>query len=225
MVIFIVSGYTHENILSVFKDSNGETNLSLCLKNGLMKLEVNLDEEIPEGNLSAINYILKYTYENHIHKMRGEEDNKVYTKETGEEAVFDKEGNLVTNSWNKGSFNYGAYSKPINKFEVDILPWLIWGNTREDPTTFDERFYHYIMDLDNGIQSYIFMEDKTKLEKIKYSNLNEMDKLIYKFFNYLIFNNTYEFDLSEKNIVKYKENANNYWKYLSQLVILSGYEK
>jgi len=157
--------------------------------------------------------------------MRGEEDNKVYTKESGEEAVFDKEGNLVTNDWNKGSFNYGSYSKPINKFKVDIWPWLVWGNTREDPTSFDERFYYYIMDLDRGIQSYIFLEDKTEIEKINYANLNETDKLIYKFFNYLIFNKSYTFDLSKKNIAKYKKSADNYWKYLSQLLILSGYEE
>ena len=224
-IFFIVSVYARETIVSVFQDSKKETDLSSCLKNGLIKLEVNLDEEIPEENLSAIRYILKHTYENNIHKMRGEEDNKVYTKESGEEAVFDKEGNLVTNDWNKGSFNYGSYSEPINKFKVDIWPWLIWGNTREDPTSFDERFYYYIMDLDNGIQSYIFLEDKTEIEKINYANLNETDKLIYKFFNYLIFNKSYTFDLSKKNIAKYKKSADNYWKYLSQLLTLSGYEK
>lgn len=90
-IFFIVSVYARENIVSVFQDSKKETDLSSCLKNGLIKLEVNLDEEIPEENLSAIRYILKHTYENNIHKMRGEEDNKVYTKESGEEAVFDKE--------------------------------------------------------------------------------------------------------------------------------------
>ena len=81
------------------------------------------------------------------------------------------------------------------------------------------------MDLDNGIQSYIFLEDKTEIEKINYANLNETDKLIYKFFNYLIFNKSYKFDLSKKNIAKYKKSADNYWKYLSQLLTLSGYEK
>jgi len=212
-IFFIVSVYARENIVSVFQDSKKETDLSSCLKNGLIE------------NLSAIRYILKHTYENNIHKMRGEEDNKVYTKETGEEAVFDKEGNLVTNDWNKGSFNYGSYREPINKFAVDIWPWLVWGNTREDPTTFDERFYYYIMDLDNGIQSYIFLEDKTEIEKINYANLNETDKLIHTFFNYLIFNKSYTSDLSKKNIAKYKKSADNYWKYLSQLLTLSGYEK
>lgn len=118
-----------------------------------------------------------------------------------------------------------SYREPINKFAVDIWPWLVWGNTREDPTSFDERFYYYIMDLDNGIQSYIFLEDKTEIEKINYVDLNETDKLIYTFFNYMIFNKSYTFDLSKKNIAKYKKSTDNYWKYLSQLLTLSGYEK
>ena len=104
--------------------------------------------------------------------MRNENDNVVYTKETGEEAVFNKNGNLVTNDWNRGSFNYGKYEQPINKFLLDIWPWLVWGNTKNDPTTFDERFYYYCMDLDPGIQKYIFLEDKSLLEKIEYGIVN-----------------------------------------------------
>ena len=213
-----------ENIISVFEKSQGETNLELCLKKGLEKLGVNLEKEISDDRLSAINFILKNTYENNIHKMRGEEDNQVFVKESGEEAVFDKDGKLVTNDWNRGSFNYGNYDKPIQKFELDIWPWLIWGNTREDPTTFEERFYYYIMDLDIGIQEYIFLENKKSLEKIKYGELTETDRLVYQFFNYLLFNESYKYDLSEKNMRNYRKSAENYWKYLSQLVALSGYK-
>ena len=160
-LISITSLYANETILSVFEKSYEEEDLKTCLKKGLEKLNIKIDSEISSEKLSAINFILKNTFENNIHKMRGEEDNKVYTKNTGEEAVFDKDGKLVTNDWNQGSFNYGTYEKPINKFEVDIWPWLVWGNTRKDPTTFEERFYYYIMDLDIGIQEYIFLEDQT----------------------------------------------------------------
>ncbi len=222
--LIIASMFSEETILSVFENSNTEENIEMCLKNGLIKLNVNLDSEIPAKRLAAINFILRNTYENNIHKMRGEEDNQVYTKKTGEEAVFDKDGNLVTNDWNCGSYNYGTYEKPVQKFELDIWPWLVWGNTKDDPTTFDERFYYYLMDLDMGIQEYIFLEKKSGLEKIKYSALNETDKLVYHFFNYLILNDNYKYDLSEKNIKKYKKSADNYWKYLSQLLILAGYK-
>lgn len=223
-LVGVTSLFAKENILSVFGNSKADVKLELCLKKGLEKLGVNLDKEIPEDKLCIINFILKNTYENNIHKMRGEEDNQVFVKESGEEAVFDKDGKLVTNDWNRGSFNYGNYDKPIQKFELDIWPWLIWGNTREDPTTFEERFFYYMMDLDIGIQEYIFLEDKKSLEKIKYDDLTETDKLVCQFFNYLLFNESYKYDLSEKNIKKYRKSAENYFKYLSQLMELSGYE-
>lgn len=223
--LVITSMHSEETILAVFENSYKEENIEICLKNGLNKLNINLDSEIPTERLAAINFILKNTYENNIHKMRGEEDNQVYTKKTGEEAVFDKDGNLVTNAWNQGSFNYGKYEMPIQKFELDIWPWLIWGNTRDDPTTFDERFYYYLMDLDGGIQEYIFLENKKDLEKVKYSALDDTDKLVYQFFNYLLFNKSYKFDLSDKNIKIYKQSADNYWQYLAQLIELAGYKQ
>ncbi len=222
--LVVSSMFAKETIIQVFEKSKAEIKLFDCLRDGLEKLEIDLDSTIPSDRLSAINYILKNTFENNIHKMRGEEDNKVYTKATGEEAVFDAEGNLVTNDWNRGSYNYGTYEQPIGKFELDIWPWLVWGNSKNDPTSFDERFYYYIMDLDIGIQEYIFLKDKSKLEKIDYSRLDENDKLVYKFFEYLLFNDTYKYDLKEKNIRNYKKSAENYWKYLSQLLVLSGYD-
>lgn len=225
-IFFCIAALTaQENILSVFENSYAEEDLEVCLKNGLEKLDVNLKQALPDANLRAIHFILKNTWEVNIHRMRGEEENQVYTKDTGEEAVFDKDGNLVTNAWNQGSFNYGKYEMPIQKFELDIWPWLIWGNTRDDPTTFDERFYYYLMDLDGGIQEYIFLENKKDLEKVKYSALDDTDKLVYQFFNYLLFNKSYKFDLSDKNIKIYKQSADNYWQYLAQLIELAGYKQ
>lgn len=221
----VSSIFAGENILRAFEKSYKEENLTVCLSNALTKLNVKMDKPVPQDRLNAINFILKHTYENYIHKMRGEEDNKVYTKETGQEAVYDKNGKLVTNEWNKGSFNYGTYDKPIYKFEVDIFPWLIWGNSEIDPTSFPERFYYYIMDLDMGIQEYVFLEDKSELEQIDYESLSELDKMVYKFFEYLLFNKSYKNTLSEKHIVKYKMSAENYWEYLSQLLKLAGYEE
>ncbi len=221
----ITALWAKENIVSVFEKPGPEMDLESCLKKGLEKLEINLDQEVPQENLSAISFILHHTYENHIHQMRGEEENRVFTKVTGEEAVFDKAGKLVTNAWNKGSYNYGKYEEPIKKFQLDIWPWLLLGNARDDPTTFDERFYYYIMDLDEGIQEYIFLKDKSGLKKIKYSELDEKDKSVYQFFNYLIFNKSYKQDLSEKNIEEYKKSAENYWKYLSQIVESAGYKQ
>ena len=225
MLLSISNIFAEKNIISVFKDSKNTIDLKKYLEDGLKELNIDITKEIPKENISIINYILKFAYENNIHKMRNENDNVVYTKETGEEAVFNKNGDLVTNDWNRGSFNYGKYEQPINKFLLDIWPWLVWGNTKNDPTTFDERFYYYCMDLDPGIQKYIFLEDKSLLEKIEYSELKEEEKLVYHFFNYLFFNEKFKYKLDERNIKKYKKSAENYWKYLSQIMELSGYKQ
>ena len=222
-LLLISNVFAEKNIISVFKDSKNTIDLKKYLEDGLKELNIDITKEIPKENISIINYILKFVYENNIHKMRNEDDNVVYTKKTGEEAVFNKNGDLVNNDWNKGSFNYGKYEQPINKFLLDIWPWLVWGNTKNDPTTFDERFYYYCMDLNPGIQKYIFLEDKSLLEKIEYSKLKEEEKLVYHFFNYLFFNEKFKYKLDERNIKNYKKSAENYWKYLSQIMELSGY--
>ena len=222
-LLLISNVFAEKNIISVFKDSKNTIDLKKYLEDGLKELNIDITREIPKENISIINYILKFVYENNIHKMRNEDDNVVYTKKTGEEAVFNKNGDLVTNDWNKGSFNYGKYEQPINKFLLDIWPWLVWGNTKNDPTTFDERFYYYCMDLNPGIQKYIFLEDKSLLEKIEYSKLKEEEKLVYHFFNYLFLNEKFKYKLDERNIKNYKKSAGNYWKYLSQIMELSGY--
>ena len=102
-----------------------------------------------QEQLSIINYILKNTYENNIHKMRGETENRVYTNNDGREAVFDKDGNLVTN-YNKGSYNYASYDTPIAKFLLDIAPWLQLGNARDDPTSYKEVSINNIVKLIAG---------------------------------------------------------------------------
>ena len=222
-LLLISNVFAEKNIISVFKDSKNTIDLKKYLEDGLKELNIDITKEIPKENISIINYILKFVYENNIHKMRNEDDNVVYTKKTGEEAVFNKNGDLVNNDWNKGSFNYGKYEQPINKFLLDIWPWLVWGNTKNDPTTFDERFYYYCMDLNLGIQKYIFLEDKSLVEKIEYSKLKEEEKLVYHFFNYLFLNEKFKYKLDERNIKNYKKSAENYWKYLSQIMELSGY--
>ena len=73
----IISAYSSENVLSVFENVHTNTNLTEHLQDGLTELGINFNSEIPENRLAAINFILRNTYENNIHKMRGEEDNQV----------------------------------------------------------------------------------------------------------------------------------------------------
>ncbi|MDD5930623.1 MAG: hypothetical protein PUC37_12550 [Spirochaetales bacterium] len=224
LVIAAVSIFAETNMLKAFEKSYKEKESAECLDKGLKKMGINILKEIPDENLSIINFILKNTHEINIHRMRGENENEIYVNEDGREAVYDKNGKLVTNSWNKGSFNYASYDKPIDKFNLDIFPWMIWGNAKDDPTTFDERLYYYCMDLDYGIQSYIFLEDKSVLEKISFSDLSDDEKKVYHLFNYLIFNGKYKVQLCEENIQQLQDSADFYWEYFYQIMDLIGFK-
>ncbi|MCQ2604123.1 MAG: hypothetical protein MJ215_03655 [Spirochaetia bacterium] len=219
MSLFVVSNlYGETSILKAFPKET--PNFAEVIK----ELNIDISNEIEDEKLSALNYILKNTFENNIHKMRGETGNKVYTKEDGREAVFDKNGQPVENPWNRGNYNFASYSEPVLKFTLDIWPWLYYGNSPDDPTDIEERFYYYLFDLDNGIQSYIFLEDKSILEKMKYSELVENEKVVYKFFEYLIFNPSYKHKLDAKGIKLYQKSKESYVRYFKQLLVLAGYK-
>jgi len=171
-----------------------------------------------QKQLSIIRYILKNTYENNIHKMRGEKDNVVYVHEDGREAVFDKNGNLVTNSYNRGSFNFYSNEKePIKKFLADIAPWLKWGNTPDDPTSFYERLYYYTLDLDYGIQKYIFEGSKEDLEIVSFHDLTDNEKEVYYIFSKLIFNEDYSIKLNNNTIGRLRADGQYYYRYFYQI--------
>lgn len=99
--------------------------------------------------------LLFNTSEVRIHQLRGAIGNQVYLHKDGHmEVVFDSEGNLVKDGINDGSYNYAHPTKdPIMHFVLDILPWLILGNSRRDPTTLTERLEAYIKDLESGLVS------------------------------------------------------------------------
>lgn len=72
--------------------------------------------------------------------------NNKYTMPDGNggsyELVYDSDGNLVTDEVNKGTYNFADPSGPIGKLKhgvKDLLPYLIYGNSKDDPTTFGER--------------------------------------------------------------------------------------
>jgi hypothetical protein len=168
--------------------------------------------------LSIIRYILQNTYENNIHRMRGENDNQVYAFKDGREAVYNKNGELVTNSYNQGSFNYYSNeTEPIKKFLFDIAPWLQWGNTRDDPTSFNERLYYYTLDLNYGIQKYIFEGSKEKLEGISLNGLTADEKEVYYIFLKIIFNENYRIKLNNENIERLVKDGEFYYEYFYQI--------
>ena len=96
--------------------------------------------------------ILSNTPELNIHRMNGQEGNQVYVHESGAEIVFDVDENKVSDPVNQGSYNYyNAVEEPLAHFAKDSHPWLKWGNTRDDPSTKDQRLTAYLKDLKIGI--------------------------------------------------------------------------
>ena len=121
---------------------------------------INLPKYTPEDKnnqvlkaKAAFVYTLLYnTVELNTHRMNGETENQVFVHDSGGELVFDKDGNLVKDCENKGSYNYAHYRRePLLHFSVDILPWLRWGNCREDTTTQEQRVNAYIRDITNAL--------------------------------------------------------------------------
>jgi hypothetical protein len=184
----------------------------------LFSFDYNRPQNPNQEQLSIIRYILKNTYENNIHKMRGETENVVYVNDDGREAVYDRNGNLVTNSYNRGSFNYYSNEKePIKKFLFDIAPWLKWGNTRDDPTSYNERLYYYTLDLDRGIQSYIFRGPAETLETVSFNGLSVDEKEVYYIFLHILFNENYLINLSNNDLPELRSNGEFYYEYFYQI--------
>lgn len=185
------------------------------------KFGIQSTKPVSSEHLAVVNYILKHTYENSIHKMRGESENKIYVNDDGRELVYDADGNLVTN-YNRGTYNYASYDKPVDKFLLDFLPWILLGVSKDDPTSFEERLYYYCTDLNWGIQSYVFLDDKSELESLSYDDLTDTEKMVYQFFSYLIFNETYEIRLEDKTIPRLRQDVDFYWAYFEQITKTVG---
>jgi len=213
------------SITRAFIETYPEGTESLDLTPALKKLGIDINKAISDSDLSIINYILKNTYEICIHQMRGEEENQVFSNEDGREFVFDKEGNLVTNAWNKGSFNYAPYDKPVDKFLLDIFPWMIWGNAADDPTSIEERIYNYSWDLWYSVQSYIYLDDFNELEKLTYSELSKQDKQVYHLFYKIFLNDDYKIKLNKdkSELIRLREDEKYYWTFFDQIMNTLGF--
>ena len=98
---------------------------------------------------------LSNTSEQPIHQLRGKTGNKVYLHKDGhKEAVYDSDGKLVKDGINDGSYNYAhPVEEPLKHFNQDILPWILMGSSRTDPTSVKERLEAYSRALGIGLQA------------------------------------------------------------------------
>jgi len=65
--------------------------------------------------------------------------NKKYVNIDGRETILSELGSRVTRPDIKGSYNFGSKPESWEHVVYDILPWIIWGNDRKDPTTSGQR--------------------------------------------------------------------------------------
>jgi hypothetical protein len=70
-------------------------------------------------------------------------DNVKYVSPGGHyEAVYDRNGKLVTDPLNEGTYNYGSpLDNKWTHFKDDMVPYYLWGNSPDDPTSWYERLW------------------------------------------------------------------------------------
>ena len=88
----------------------------------------------------------------------GNENNEKWTNAKGEEYVFNPSTNppkLVTDAANIGTYNYRPESDISGHYLLDILPYLLWGNSEFDPTTFEKRVRLYEKAINETIRNIV----------------------------------------------------------------------
>lgn len=109
--------------------------------------------EIDTRKLQIIYLILQNNFEIYVHNLNGAEGNEVFLFKDGHrEAVYDPKGNLVKDGVNDGSYNYYDLRKePLRHFSFDTHPWIIWGVSREETTSQEERISGLVKDIGSAI--------------------------------------------------------------------------
>ena len=91
---------------------------------------------------------------------------KHVSKDGHHETVYDKDGKIVTDPLNRGTYNVHGPDKWIGHTVCDVLPYYMWGNSHGDPTTGWERFKRTF-----GFEGYTgsvdqFYKDKCICDKV-----------------------------------------------------------
>ena len=129
-------------------------NLSILLATLLIISSSSILAEQPsKREISLVIHWLSNTSETRIHQLRGAKDNKLYLHKDGhKEAVYNRDGKLVRDGINDGSYNYAhPVKEPLKHFNRDILPWIMWGSSKTDPTSVEERLEAYSISLGQGL--------------------------------------------------------------------------
>jgi RHS repeat-associated protein len=80
------------------------------------------------------------------HNLAGASGNMDYRgigARDGQQAIYDSNGSLITSPENMGTYDFGDIKLSnigvIDHVEMDLLPWIQWGNTPRDTTSASER--------------------------------------------------------------------------------------
>lgn len=76
-------------------------------------------------------------------KEIGDVVEKYVNTKTGEEFVFVNEYGVnsvvLIDGINDGTYNFGVKQKSQEHMILDVYPWILWGTSADDPTTFEQR--------------------------------------------------------------------------------------
>ena len=127
--------------------------------------------------VSRIALLLSNTHETQVHRMQGQDENRTFLHKDGKkEAVYDKNGDLVKDGINDGSYNYFHPQKDsFRHLTFDMAPWIKLGASRTDPTSIKERVHAYSADIFAAVSRIRKNHIPTGEKQIPLKNIGEAE--------------------------------------------------
>jgi hypothetical protein len=119
----------------------------------------NDNQDVPETEQEAVDKKWKKMKDSqsvfHRHGEGNEGHSKYVSPDGFEEAVYDKEGKLVTSDENRGTFNHRSPYEGwgIPHVVEDVWPYVKWGNTINDKTPLIDRIHPFIRKIPSKMPS------------------------------------------------------------------------
>lgn len=127
---------------------------------------------------------LANTNEYNAHRMNGEDNQVLLHKDGQMEVVLDSKGKVVEDCANKASGNfYHPQREPLDHFQFDTMPWIFFGNCKEDPTSVEQRTEAFLKDFYTGLEKATdpsMVNDLPKNFKFNKANQEETIAMFFK---------------------------------------------
>ncbi len=132
-------------------------------------------------DIGGISFIKKDDSVSYFHQLIGKSKNmnnlgnvKYVSLHGYHELIVDKDGNIVNDPLNMGTFNYGTGSNgwsddyfgiyEIDHLIDDVIPYLYWGNSKDDPSNMPRRLMWF---ADSVRTSIIYSDEMDISQKTK----------------------------------------------------------